>query len=303
MAFSSRGRWDVAEQELRNALATLQETGHRSRCLPPAARLADLCIQQGRFEEAEALLGDDHSDETLLARARLALSRDEPDVAARACERYVRRNGGDNLLTAPALVLQADAHLAGGDPAAARALAARLTALSEATGDRRTAGRAALVSGLAATDDPAAAAASLEAALDLLAGAPGSLDVSRARLALAATLGASEPEVARNEARAALAGFEAAGAARFADEAAALLRTLGDRSRVGAKGVGDLTDREGEVLRLVANGLTNAESAERLYISTKTAGNHVSNILSKLGVRSRTEAAAYALQHGLAGRG
>jgi DNA-binding NarL/FixJ family response regulator len=57
-----------------------------------------------------------------------------------------------------------------------------------------------------------------------------------------------------------------------------------------------LSRREQEVLELVAAGLTNAEIAARLFITTKTAGNHVSNVLTKLGVRSRTEAAAYALR-------
>ncbi|MQA02742.1 MAG: hypothetical protein GEV07_08495 [Streptosporangiales bacterium] len=86
-------------------------------------------------------------------------------------------------------------------------------------------------------------------------------------------------------------------AARPANAAAALLRVLGDRSRVGAKGGGVLTGREQEVLRLVTQGLTNAEIGGRLYISTKTAGNHVSNILTKLGVRSRVEATAYAASY------
>ncbi len=60
-----------------------------------------------------------------------------------------------------------------------------------------------------------------------------------------------------------------------------------------------LTAREADVLRLVASGRTNGEIARELVISTKTASVHVSHILSKLGVRSRTEAAAIALRHDL----
>jgi DNA-binding CsgD family transcriptional regulator len=61
-----------------------------------------------------------------------------------------------------------------------------------------------------------------------------------------------------------------------------------------------LTPREGEVLELVAAGRTNPEIADRLYISTKTASVHVSNILRKLEVTNRGEAAALAHRHGLA---
>ncbi len=50
------------------------------------------------------------------------------------------------------------------------------------------------------------------------------------------------------------------------------------------------------MLALLGEGLTNAEIAARLFISTKTAGNHVSNVLAKLNLRSRTEAAAYAVR-------
>ncbi len=62
-----------------------------------------------------------------------------------------------------------------------------------------------------------------------------------------------------------------------------------------------LTTREREVLALVAEGQTNRRIAETLFISESTAGVHVSNILGKLGVASRTEAAAVAVRLGLAG--
>jgi len=63
---------------------------------------------------------------------------------------------------------------------------------------------------------------------------------------------------------------------------------------------GDLTAREREVATLLAEGVTNAELARRLYISPKTAAVHVSNILMKLGMGSRAEVAAWAVRTGLA---
>ena len=60
-----------------------------------------------------------------------------------------------------------------------------------------------------------------------------------------------------------------------------------------------LTDREQEVIRLVAQGKSNREIAEALIISEKTAKAHISNILGKLGLDDRTQMAVYAIKHGL----
>ncbi len=61
----------------------------------------------------------------------------------------------------------------------------------------------------------------------------------------------------------------------------------------------DLTERELEVLRLIAQGLNNQQIAQQLTISEKTVKTHVSNILGKLHVEDRTQAAIYALKKGL----
>jgi NarL family two-component system response regulator LiaR len=61
-----------------------------------------------------------------------------------------------------------------------------------------------------------------------------------------------------------------------------------------------LTNRELEVLRLVARGLSNQQIADELVISEATVRSHVSNILGKLQLASRTQAALYALREGLA---
>ena len=77
---------------------------------------------------------------------------------------------------------------------------------------------------------------------------------------------------------------------------ARLLPRLGGTGRVGAA---TLTEREREILGLIAQGLSNAAIAEQLFVSVNTVRNHVANLLAKLGARSKLEALSIAIRDGL----
>ena len=92
-----------------------------------------------------------------------------------------------------------------------------------------------------------------------------------------------------------------AGAGRLAREAVAAVASAAEgRSRLTrAINPGGLTDREVEVLRLIARSHTNRVISEDLYISPKTVGRHVENIYVKIGVSTRAGAAPYAMEQRL----
>jgi len=96
-----------------------------------------------------------------------------------------------------------------------------------------------------------------------------------------------------------LAGIIEGEAAMTRSMATRLLKGVAKRLMDGAKGEEALTERELIVLRLVASGASNPKIAEKLSISVNTVKSHLKNILSKLQLENRTQAAAYAVKSGL----
>ena len=297
--FLASGQWDEAEGMLTQGLGALQAAGHRSRCVHPAAKLAELRLTQGRLEEAEQLLaGFEELPEAAHGIAHLHLVRGEGALAAATIHRRLNRIGDDNVLAAPFLAMLVEVRLSQGDIEGAAGSADRLGWIADVSGIDRVTAMADLARGrVASARGSTNAVAAIESALARFSQAGMSVEAARARFELARALEEDQPEVAVAEARTALAEFERLGAPRDADAAAELLRRHGVRGRTGPKDAGLLTRREHEVLHLVAEGLSNAEIAARLHLSTKTVGHHVSSVLAKLGVKSRGEAGAWASRH------
>jgi DNA-binding CsgD family transcriptional regulator len=295
------GRWTEAETLLLEGLGPKGSRSliHRSDL---AAQLAELRIDQGRLDEAADVLAP--YEDTLVAcvpLARLHVARGRADLAVAVCRRGLRRLRGDTVRAAPILAVLVDAELRLGDVAAGAAATDQLEAVAQRAESVVAPALAALARGHVhlAGSDAEAAVASFDNAAELLAGGGRPLLAAEAHLSLAEALAASgDTPGAVAEARAAQAQFERLAARTGVDRCNFVLRALGapgrPRGREAATLVSGLTAREHDVLRLVQQGRTNAEIAAELYISPKTAEHHVGRLLAKLGVRTRTEAAAIA---------
>ncbi len=298
---SRAGRWPEAEAAMLEVLGPEGSTslGHRA---DTTANLAALRVEQGRIDEAAELLAPYEDRVTACAPvARVHLGRGQVDVAAAVLRRGIKELVGDALRGGALLSLLVEAELRLGHLDEAAAAAHRLEVLAAESESAALAAEAALARGRvhAAAGDPTAAIAAFESVAHRLGDEDCPLLCGQARLELAEVLTTTGAEAdAVSEARAALATFERLGAVGGRDRALAALRRLGVSGRTRRQPPGELvaslTARECEVLELVRQGLSNAEIAQRLYISPKTAEHHVGRILGKLGVRSRAEAAALA---------
>jgi DNA-binding CsgD family transcriptional regulator len=264
-----------------------------------ALRLADLRVRQGRMNEAERLLegGEWHPTARRLA-ATIALARGDAALASELGELCAEGSALADPTCAPALELVIATRLAIGDVVAAHEAADRLATVARASGLERLEACAALAGGrVAAAEGDARAVGQLKRAVELFASLELPLEAGRAQLELARALAASASAAAVREGKLAVATFERLGAVPDADAAAGFLRGLGvAAARAWPRGTATLTRREDEVLHLLAEGCSNAHIAERLVISTRTAEHHVASILSKLDLRSRAQAAAYAVR-------
>jgi DNA-binding NarL/FixJ family response regulator len=291
------GRWQEAEMALRMALAK-GETSYRFLKLTTRATLADLWIHQGRLEEAVRLI-DESMDrvEIMGPRARLYLAQEKYDLAAAVARQALHQLSGDQLRAASLLLVLVEAELRGGKITAAEKAALQLQQVAENAEVAAVAAQAALALGKMAIAREEHKVATQRFAAGLAAlGDSHPLLQAALHLELARAYARKAPAEAIVNAEVALSIYQRLGTPEAA-LAAELLKAQGRTVAMAPPpptAMDLLSRREREVLLLLAKGFSNPTIAQRLVISPKTAEHHVSSILSKLGLRNRAEAAAFA---------
>jgi len=296
-----RGEWSAAEHELEAATHDF-ESARPPLVVQAFARLGELRLRQGRREDAERLFtaaGGNHL--ARLGLATLALERGAASDAAAQVDRVLAQvNDAEPTMRAGALELAVRAHLVAGEvPPAVRARD-ELDRIARAVNTAPLRASASAAEGwlLVHQRDMAGAISRFETAVAGYEQSGAPFETARTRLDLAAALNAvGQGAAAEREARTALATLLSLGAEGEAGRARECLAGLGGPSRRAGKE--KLTPRQVEILRFVAQGMSNPEIAARLKLSDHTVKRHVANLLTKLGLSSRAAAAAYAAQQGL----
>jgi len=286
---ATAGDWDRAEAELTAAVGDL-ERSRPGMLAHSLFRLGELRLRQGRSAEARELF-ERAGPAGLLGLAELALDEDDPAGAADTAERVLRHlQAEDRLSAVPALELLARARARLGELDAAARAADRLAETAERIGTPYLRGRARFAAGevAAAAAKRDTARQAFEDAVDCLTAGSAIYDAAVARLRLAGALA----ELGRDQ--------PAAAEIAAAEEVLASLGARRDLERAArADAAAVMSARELEVLRLVAQGLSDPEIAERLVVSPHTVHRHVANIRTKLRLPSRSAAVAYAARAGL----
>ena len=251
---------------------------------------------RGEFAEAEeayrAASSWGHTPQPGLAQLRLAQGQLE---AARAAIERVLDEAEDPPTRSRLLPASIEISLAAEDVPAARAGADELTRLAEDLGTELLGATAAHLAGAVSLveGDARGAAALLQTAAAAWRQADAPYEAARARVLVGlACRELGDRDSADLELEAARTTFAQLGAQPELDRLDGLIAGT-------AQTAGGLTDREAEVLRLIAAGKSNRAIADDLVISTHTVARHVQNIFTKLDVASRTAAAAYAFEHDL----
>ena len=294
-----RGRWREAGRMLEDGVDDFARS--RPAWAPaPLIGLAELRRRQGKADEAALLL--DRAGPypaAQLCRARLALDRGETLKAVELVERVLRQTPVTRKLSRfPALDLLVRGRLARGELAEATAAVEELRELERSIGTAALRACVDLAAGMveAARGNHEPARALLEDAVDAFEASGAPFETATARIELATSLMAQgRADEAVQEATTALDSLRALGAEVEAARASRLL----DAAKGKTPSPSSVTARERQVLGLLAEGLTNRQIAERLVVSEHTVHRHVTNILRKLELPSRTAAAAHAVRHGL----
>jgi DNA-binding NarL/FixJ family response regulator len=302
-----RGTWLEAEQELCAARDELAASRPAMRG-DALVRLAALRRRQGRLEEAAALVEQvpPHGS-GLLERAELAFDCEDAQGALELVEQYLRHLPIQNRTErAPGLELAVRARTQRKNWPGAKAALDELAGIAATVGNvplRAAVSFAAgyLAMGQGKTDD---ARHYFEDACALYSRSEAPFETGRAQIQLARALGAlGHVEAAVEQLRRAkelLSGLKAELELTRAENAISDLLTRQLADRPGRRGKsGGLTRREIEVLRLVAEGLSNQAIAARLFVSDHTIHRHLANILNKLNASTRAAAVAQAARLGL----
>ncbi|OGM58792.1 hypothetical protein A3A75_00710 [Candidatus Woesebacteria bacterium RIFCSPLOWO2_01_FULL_39_10] len=301
-----KGNWIEAENELKFAKEemTIIRPGWLDETI---VRLAELRRKQGRFDEAIKLFDEAKANPlSLVGLAQLNLDKDNPTVALNLVDRYLRHVPADNLTGRVAgLEIKIKVHLALGNLDEAKKTGKVLESITKKVSTFPLVGLNCYLQGLCllAEKDYEKARISLEDAIYFYTRSGTPFEAAQARLNLAKSLFAlSQLDTAEKEARAASEYFKNIGANFLSQQAALLLQDIvSKRSTSGNTKVriGGLTKREVEVLRFIAEGLSNKEIATYLHLSQHTIHRHVANILTKLDLPSRAAAATFAARHQL----